>query len=305
MFNSIIRPMRSWSAQIVVPVLGLALLCMGVQRAQPAPPPVTAFRPPCPVPKGKIVGQVKIAHVTFAGSYKIPLLVRKQIAQSIEQRVEEPSVKATTDQAVAMAESGWRNYGYMTATVISERATVNKSPRQTVSLTIRVEEGVQYRLGAITFRNNHVVHDIAAMRRLFPIKDGEILRSKRIEKGLAELRNAYGRLGYINFTSIPNMTLDEARKLVFLDMELDEGKQFYVLSIDILGVDDKTREKILEAAPLRRGQVYDVKLLDVLIKRYPALFKFSSDDPAHVWRELNEHDGTVAITLDARPCDQG
>ena len=45
-------------------------------------------------------------------------------------------------------------------------------------------------------------------------------------KGLENLQKAYGQLGYINFTSIPNTTFDEQKKLVFLDIDVDEGKQF-------------------------------------------------------------------------------
>jgi outer membrane protein insertion porin family len=49
---------------------------------------------------------------------------------------------------------------------------------------------------------------------LFPIKDGDVLSRENIAKGLENLRKAYTELGYINFTSIPNTTFDEEKKLV-------------------------------------------------------------------------------------------
>jgi outer membrane protein insertion porin family len=139
---------------------------------------------------------------------------------------------------------------------------------------------------------------------LFPIKDGDVLSRENIAKGLENLRKAYTELGYINFTSIPNTTFDEEKKLVFFDIEVDEGMQFYVRSIDVLGLDKATREAILGDAPLSRGQVYNSRLLELLIERHPAIFRFAPDDPAHIWRDLDEHAGTVAIALDGRPCGQ-
>ena len=37
-----------------------------------------------------------------------------------------------------------------------------------------IEEGDQYTLGEITFKNNKAVSNTKALRSLFPIKDGDI-----------------------------------------------------------------------------------------------------------------------------------
>lgn len=181
---------------------------------------------------------------------------------------------------------------------------MNIVPPQTVSIAIRVEEGARYRLGEITFKNNRAVPNTKALRSLFPIKDGSVFSREKIARGIENLRKAYTELGYINFTSIPNTTFDEEKQLAFLDVDVDEGMQFYVRSMDILGVDRATRDEILQEAPLSRGQVYNSRLLELLIKRHPVVFRFAPDDPNHIWRDLDEHQGTVGITLDARPCLQ-
>lgn len=213
-------------------------------------------------------------------------------------------MESVTDQALDQAMEDLQNRGYFKATASSEGATLNAAPRQTVSLTVRVEEGPRYRLGWITFKNNKAVANTKALRALFAIQDGEIFSKEKIGKGLENLRKAYGELGYINFTPVPNTSFDEDKKLINLEIDVDEGKQFYVRSIDILGVDPATREEILRDAPLSRGDVYNSRLFDLLIKRNPAVFRFAPDDPNHIWRELDDHQGTVAITLDARPCGQ-
>lgn len=259
---------------------------------------------PCPVPKGHILGELKVSQVSFLGSYKLPTATQEQIAHSIEGQVHGSSVESITDHAVDQTRAGWQNRGYFKATATSEGATLNTVPRQTISLTIRVEEGPRYRLGEITFRNNRAVPNTKALRSLFPIKDGDTFSRENIGKGLERLRKAYTELGYINFTSIPNMTFNEEKKLVFLEIDVDEGMQFYVRSIDVTGVDQMTREEILRDAPLSRGQIFNSRLLELLIKRHPEIFRFAPDDPNHIWRDLDEHQGTVAITLDARPCAQ-
>jgi outer membrane protein assembly factor BamA len=44
---------------------------------------------------------------------------------------------------------------------------------------------------------------------------------------------------------------------------MDEGLQFYVRSIDILGVDETARDQVLRDAPLSRGQIYNSRLLEL------------------------------------------
>jgi outer membrane protein assembly factor BamA len=46
-----------------------------------------------------------------------------------------------------------------------------------------------------------------------------------------------GQLGYVNFTSIPNTLIDEHDPTISLDVDVVEGKQFYISSIDITAPD--------------------------------------------------------------------
>ena len=74
---------------------------------------------------------------------------------------------------------------------------------KSVDITMPIEEGDRYRLGTITFKNNKAITNNAALRNLFPMKDGDIFSREKIAKGLENLRKAYGEAGYINFTSVP------------------------------------------------------------------------------------------------------
>jgi outer membrane protein insertion porin family len=177
---------------------------------------------------------------------------------------------------------------------------IQAGPGKAVDITMPIEEGDKYNLGGITFKNNKAVTNVKALRNLFPMKDGDTFDRSKIAKGLENLQKAYGQLGYINFTSIPNTTFDEEKKLVFLDIDVDEGKQFYVRRIEFQG-NTTTRDKVIRREiVLEEGQVYNQQLWELSIQRLNQLGFFDNlkaDDPNVTERRLNEKDGTVDLTL--------
>jgi outer membrane protein insertion porin family len=177
---------------------------------------------------------------------------------------------------------------------------IQSGPGKAIDITMPLEEGDKYRLGGITFKNNKAVANIAALRGQFPIKDGDVFDRSKIAKGIDNLRSAYGTLGYINFTSIPNTTFDEDKKLVFLDVDLDEGKQFFVRRIEFTG-NTTTRDKVIRREiVLEEGQVYNERLWKLSLQRLNQLGYFEQlkpEDPNITERHLNEKEGQVDLTL--------
>jgi outer membrane protein insertion porin family len=177
---------------------------------------------------------------------------------------------------------------------------ISGKPGKAVNITIPIEEGDQYTLGEITFKGNKAVSNTKALRGLFPIKDGEIFDRSKVAKGLEALRKAYGQIGYINFTSIPDTRFDETKKQVFLDIDLDEGKQFSVRRIEFAG-NTTTRDKVIRREIiLEEGQVYNQQLWEVSLQRLNQLGYFEQlkpDDPNVTERHLDEKNGTVDLTL--------
>jgi outer membrane protein insertion porin family len=177
---------------------------------------------------------------------------------------------------------------------------IMKGQGKAVDINIPIEEGDRYRLGGVTFKNNKAIKDVKALRSLFPIKDGEIFSREKIAKGLESLRKAYGEYGYINFTSIPNTSFDEEKKLVFLEIDVDEGKQFYVRRIEFQG-NTTTRDKVIRREiVLEEGQVYNQRLWELSLMRLNQLGYFEQlkpEDPNNTDRRLNEKEGTVDLTL--------
>ena len=163
-----------------------------------------------------------------------------------------------------------------------------------------IEEGDQYRLGKITFKNNKAISNTAALRILFPLKDGDIFSREKIAKGLENLRKAYGEFGYINFTAFPPRRFDDEKKLAYLEIDIDEGKQFYVRRIEFQG-NTTTRDKVIRRElALEEGEVYNSRLWELSLLRLNQLSYFDQlkpDDPNVTEKKLDEKNGQVDLTL--------
>ncbi len=177
---------------------------------------------------------------------------------------------------------------------------IQKAHGKAVDITIPIEEGDRYRLGGITFEGNKAVTNTKALRAMFAIKDGDVFSRGKIAKGLEALRKAYGQQGYINFTAVPDTTFDEAKKLIYLKMDIDEGKQFRVRRIEFRG-NTTTRDKVIRREILlEEGQIYNQQLWELSLMRLNQLGYFDEmkpDDPDVTERHLNEQEGTVDLTL--------
>ena len=99
----------------------------------------------------------------------------------------------------------------------------NKGKR--IDILMPVEEGARYRLGTITFTGNKAVSNTKALRATFALKDGDWFNATLIQKGLENLKKAYGQLGYINFGAIPKPVYDE-EKVIRRELMLDEGSVY-------------------------------------------------------------------------------
>jgi outer membrane protein insertion porin family len=176
--------------------------------------------------------------------------------------------------------------------------TLRPSKGKRVDILMPIEEGERYRLGGITFTGNKAVTNIKVLRAQFAQKDGEWFDATKFGKGLDQLRKAYGQLGYINFTAVPTPRIDEAKHLIFLNIDIDEGKPFYVSRIEFTG-NTVTRDRVIRRELLlEEGQVYNSHLWELSLLRLNQLNYF---DPLKVDQDTEIHqdadNGTVDLLL--------
>jgi outer membrane protein insertion porin family len=268
--------------------------------------------------------KVKVGRIKFQGNRNINSRILRAAMKNLKpigipHSIFLENIFAKTYDATKLEEdtervrSEYQNRGYFKVLVQDPKTEIHdtghtgvhipllqKGPGKAVDITMPIEEGDKYRLASITFKNNKALSNSKALRTLFPIKDGDIFSREKIGKGLENLRKAYGEYGYINFTSVPDTRFDDEKKLIFLDIDVDEGKQFYVRRIEFQG-NTTTRDKVIRREiALEEGQVYNSRLWEFSLLRLNQLGYFEQlkpDDPNATDRKLDEKEGYVDLTL--------
>jgi outer membrane protein insertion porin family len=244
--------------------------------------------------------EISIVDVTFSGSLQMPISEQEEIANSIKQKIHGKSLDDVTEEGLERVRAGWQDRGYFKVQITGETRTLTSSPAsQRIALSVRVDEGSQYKLSHITFKNNKAISSVETLRGFFPIVKGEIFSREKIGKGLENLRKVYGELGYINFTSVPDTQFDDENRLITLHVDLDEGRQFRVGSVNVQGVEESLREELLKTFTV--GQIYSSSLWEASLLKYAAMFP-DCDCPNREQLRVDEKSGIVMLTLDFRPC---
>jgi outer membrane protein insertion porin family len=167
-----------------------------------------------------------------------------------------------------------------------------------MDILVPVEEGARYRLGGITFKGNTHFTNTRALRGQFTQKDGEYFNATLFGKGLQSLQKAYGGQGYINYVGTPIPRFDEAKKLIYFDIDVDEGKPYFISRIEFSG-NTITRDKVIRRELLvEEGQVYNSQLVDLSLLRLNQLNYFSTlKADQDVETRQNADDGTVDLLI--------
>ena len=250
--------------------------------------------------------RVTIDAVTFGGAIHLSEPITAQIAASLEHA----NFDSDSDWIESFQEAvkeAWQRHGYLYAKASAQTHVLSGDSRgQRVSVTVHVDEGLQYRLGEIRFSNANEFPP-AEMRKQFPMRDGDVYDLQKIRQGLEALRRLYGTQGYIDCVASPEIQVDNAHRSIFLLIEVEEGRQFSVGSVEVLGLDQKTVDSVLKAK-LRPGDLFNPELVEQFFQENtPVLPSDASprDDmqlTESPWSKPDDRNGTVAIVFDFRSC---
>jgi len=263
---------------------------------------------------------VKVGQIKFAGNQHVsPLMLRRAMKNLkpigipysifLEDIFPQTFDASKLEEDTERVRQAYRDRGYANAAVEQPKTQIrdegglnwftfrpNKGKRIDILMTI--EEGGRYRLGSITFTGNKAVSNVKALRGTFAIKDGDWFNATAVGKGLENLKKAYGTLGYINFGAIPKLSYDDDKKTVSMDIDIDEGKPFYVSRIEFQG-NTITRDRVIRRElMLDEGSVYNSQLWEYSLLRLNQLEYF---DPLKVDQDSEAHQdpdhGTVELLL--------
>jgi outer membrane protein insertion porin family len=263
---------------------------------------------------------VKVGQIKFAGNQHVNGLVLRRSMKNLkpigipysilfEDLFPQTFDATKLEEDTERVRQAYRDRGYANAAVEQPQTQIrdqgglnwftfrpNKGKRIDILMTI--EESGRYRLGSITFSGNKAVTNEKALRGTFPVKDGDWFNATAVGKGLENLKKAYGTLGYINFGAIPKLSYDDQKKTVSMNIDIDEGKPFYVSRIEFQG-NTITRDRVIRRElMLDEGSVYNSQLWEYSLLRLNQLEYF---DPLKVDQDSEAHqdpdNGTVELLL--------
>lgn len=258
----------------------------------------------CVPREGEPVGSGKphnlIRHVLFENAPELSVNARTKIRAAVRGHEFDGTLTAQdlqqlTDETAERVRAAYQDEGYFKAGIEGTSIPVAGDPLNRYDISVRViDPGKQYRLGELAFTKSSQF-SVSEMRTLFPVARGAIFKRNKIVEGLENLRRLYDSRGYVNFISVPNTQFDESTATINLAIDIDEGKQFRVGTIEVLGLHPDDEARFLNRIHVKPNDIYTSKAL----KELPA--SIAASDPWMVQKRLDERDGLVDFVIDLRP----
>jgi outer membrane protein assembly factor BamA len=125
-----------------------------------------------------------------------------------------------------------------------------------VDLTIPVNEGAVYSWTKAEWSGNQVLSP-KELDDALGMKPGEVANGKKFDKGLSDVRQAYGKRGYIEARVDPTPEFDEGAPKVTFKIAVNEGPQYRMGTVEFKGISPVDAALLAEKWTLKSGEVYD------------------------------------------------
>ena len=179
---------------------------------------------------------------------------------------------------------------------------MGRSKGKAVNITIRIEEGNQYRMGVLKIvsadPDKALSLKVDALKGAFPLKKGDIFDVGKLRKAMKDYSSIYGEYGFIDFTPEPEFDIHDDTKTIDLTLKFDEQKQYYVRRIDFSG-NTTTRDKVIRRELLiDEGQLFNKRAWEISILRLNQLDYFDRiEEDKAVEIKRNTKESTVDLNL--------
>ncbi len=138
--------------------------------------------------------------------------------------------------------SYYMDHGYIKFQVISKQTSVTPDKKY-VYITINIDEGKQYKLGALKLAGNLIFPE-SEIKKLITIKPGKVFIRKDIMNIADKITDKLGDRGYIFADVNPVPDIDEKTQQANITFFVNPGKQSYVRRINFIG-NTRTRDEVL------------------------------------------------------------
>jgi outer membrane protein insertion porin family len=165
--------------------------------------------------------------------------------------------------------------GYVDMRVLSARADFDQAANN-FTVTIEIEEGPQYRVGAVDVQSSIRDVDGATLRGAVRTAPGAVYNVELVDKSLEDITLAVARRGYAFATVRPRGERDPSTLTVNLVYVVEEGPRVYVERINVRG-NTRTQDRVIRREfDMAEGDAYNRVLVDRAERRLKNLGFFKN-----------------------------
>ncbi|HKS82275.1 MAG TPA: POTRA domain-containing protein [Candidatus Acidoferrales bacterium] len=247
--------------------------------------------------------KIHVDSAKIEGATKVAQNDQDELIASLEHR-EFVRNKDWPGAIVRPVEELWRDEGFFKVQVTSEEKILSSDlTLQHLSLVFNVQEGDQYRLRSVHFRNVDAKAPLAfsseQLRKLVPMEDGELFDVRKVRLGLENLTNQFSNAGYIDFVAIPETIFQNSSDLISLEMQFEPATQYRIASLQFLGNYSQAQDSLKSC--LKVGETFSPITINNFFQRNKAILPaLVSLDDLQITR--NQKDSTVNLVFDFRDC---
>ena len=152
----------------------------------------------------------------------------------------------------------YQNSGYLDVKIDLDSVRYDFSKKKKTQITINIEEGQQYYLGAMSVEGATIFtsEELLSNRKL---KEGSIYSSEGIDAYAEEIKGVYTSRGYLETRVYAERKPNLENRAIDIIFNVLESDKYYLQSISIEGNSKSKQQVIVRELALRPGDVFDYK----------------------------------------------
>jgi outer membrane protein assembly factor BamA len=248
---------------------------------------------------------LKIASLSFSDA---ALLANPVVQQHLSEINGKPYSRTTIDVFLAeQIRPIYLRQGYLKAKLGPPEVRLSGPPTaklpEQLPVYVPVATGEVYHFGDAQWYGNNVISSIA-LDAYCGLKNGAVANGMEMEAALEQIREEYGRRGYLDATVQPESSFDDAAHTVSYKIAITEGKQYHMGGWVVTGISTNGESRVRTTFPIAAGDVFDkIKYEDYLVQLQSHSKDIFGELPVHYdsvghWLRADAARGIVDVLLD-------
>jgi outer membrane protein assembly factor BamA len=248
---------------------------------------------------------LNIASLSFSDA---ALVANPVVQQHLSEINGKPYSRATIDVFLAeQIRPVYLRQGYLKAKLGPPEVRLSGPPTaklpEQLPVYVPVATGEIYHFGDAQWYGNSEISSIA-LGAYWGLKNGAVANGMEMEAALEQIREEYGRRGYLDATVQPESSFDDAAHKVSYKIAIAEGKQYHMGGWVITGISTHGESRVRTTFPIAAGDVFDkIKYEDYLVQLQSHSKDIFGELPVHYdsvghWLREDAARGIVDVLLD-------